>query len=49
MRMHFEYLKEARHLWADGYFVSSVGANEQVIRKYIRFQNKQERGQAELV
>ena len=48
MRMHFEYLKHARHLWADGFFVSSVGINEQTIRRYIQFQDKQERGQAEL-
>lgn len=48
MRMHFEYLKHARHMWADGFFVSSVGINEQVIRRYIKYEQKQERGQAEL-
>lgn|SRR5579864_446261 len=48
MRMHFEYLKHARAMWAEGYFVSSVGVNEEMIRRYIRYQQKQERGQAEL-
>ena len=27
-----------RHFWADGYYVSTVGLNEQTIRKYIREQ-----------
>ncbi|MGH1352024.1 MAG: IS200/IS605 family transposase [Methyloligellaceae bacterium] len=28
------------HFWARGYFVSTVGANEQVVRRYIRDQEK---------
>ena len=27
-----------RHFWADGYYVSTVGLNEQTIRKYIKEQ-----------
>lgn len=49
MRMHFDYLQHARGLWADGFYVSTVGITEDTIRKYIRYQETQERGQAELV
>ena len=31
MRMHFEFLRHARALWSDGFFVSTVGLNEQMI------------------
>ena len=48
LRMHFTWLQHVPSLWADGYFVSTVGANESVIRRYIKFQDKQEYGQAEL-
>ena len=49
MRMHFDLLRHARELWGDGYYVSTVGFNEEDVRKYIRYQDKQERGQATLV
>ena len=29
-----------RHFWAEGYYVSTVGLNEQTIRKYIKEQEK---------
>lgn len=29
-----------RHFWAEGYYVSTVGLNEETIRKYIRDQEK---------
>ena len=48
LRMHFDWLQQVPNLWADGFFVSTVGANEGVIRRYIKFQDKQEYGQAEL-
>jgi putative transposase len=32
-----------RHLWARGYCVSTVGLNEEKIREYVRWQEKQER------
>ena len=35
-------------IWSDGYFVSTVGINEVVIKKYIEYQGKQDSGQAEL-
>lgn len=32
-----------QHLWARGYFVSTVGRDEQVIREYIRHQEQEDR------
>lgn len=49
LRMHFEYLRHGSSLWAEGYFMSTVGINEERIKKYIQYQEKQERGQAKLV
>ena len=49
LRMHFEFLQHARSLWANGFFVSSVGRNEETIRKYIKYQNSHDFGQAKLV
>lgn len=28
------------HFWQRGYFVDSVGANDEIIRRYVRLQNK---------
>lgn len=36
-------------IWSDGYFVSTVGINETIIRKYIENQGKEDLGQAQLV
>ena len=49
MRKQFEYLRRRSEMWSVGYFVSSVGANESVIRRYIQYQEKQDLGQALLV
>ena len=46
MRMHFEFLRRAQSLWADGFYVSTVGYDEKKIRDYIQYQNKQASGQA---
>jgi len=35
-------------IWSDGYFVSTVGINEAIIRKYIENQAKEDSGQAML-
>ncbi len=32
-----------QHFWARGYFVSTVGRNEEVIREYIRHQEREDR------
>ena len=37
-----------RHLWARGYCVSTIGLDEDMIRKYVQWQEKQEK-QAEAV
>ena len=31
------------HFWARGYFVNTVGLNEDMIRRYVQFQEKEER------
>ena len=31
------------HFWARGYFVTTVGLNEDLIRRYVRYQEEQER------
>jgi putative transposase len=52
VRIHRELLKERRmtglHFWAAGYCVSTVGLDEEQIRKYIREQEKRDSGQGEL-
>jgi putative transposase len=45
LRRHFDYLQHAPSLWGVGFFASTVGINEQTIKKYIKYQDKQERGQ----
>ena len=32
-----------RHLWARGYCVSTIGLNEEQIRKYVKWQEEQEK------
>jgi putative transposase len=31
------------HFWARGYFVSTIGVDEETIRKYVRYQEKEEK------
>ena len=31
------------HFWARGYFISTIGVDEETIRKYVRYQEKQEK------
>ena len=45
--LHKVYWKESV-VWSSGYFVSSVGINEDKILKYIRWQQGQDSGQAKL-
>ena len=35
-------------IWSDGYFVSTVGINERVIKRYIELQSEEDSGQAKL-
>ena len=52
VRVHRELLHERRmtglHFWATGYSVSTVGLDEERIRRYIREQEKLESGQGDL-
>ena len=49
----FKYIKDAYWgvggIWSDGYFCSTVGVNEEVIRRYVKHQGDEDRGQAKLV
>jgi len=48
----FTFLEEVywdqKGIWGKGYFVSTVGINEEVIRKYVESQAEEETGQAQL-
>ena len=53
LKRKFEYMRKAYWgvdgIWSDGYFVSTIGINEAVIRKYIERQGQEDMGQAQLV
>jgi putative transposase len=48
----FTFLKKVywdkKGIWGRGYFVSTVGINEEVIRRYVQSQEEEETGQAKL-
>ena len=52
MRKKYKFLEKMyvnkAGVWSVGYFVSTVGLNEQVIRRYIEYQGREDRGQAQL-
>lgn len=52
LREKFEHLKKfywgTSGVWSEGYFVTTVGINESVIRKYIQYQGQEDNGQAKL-
>jgi len=49
-RQKFEYLRTGRTaMWSIGYYVSSVGLNETVVRDYVKYQQKQDSGQLKAV
>jgi putative transposase len=31
------------HFWARGYFVNTIGLNEEIIRRYVKYQEEEER------
>ena len=49
LKQKFPFLKKiywgTDQVWSDGYFVSTVGANEVMIQKYIEEQGKKDAGQ----
>ena len=53
LKKKFVFLKDVYWgtdgIWSDGYFVSTVGINEEVIKKYIEQQGREDSGQAQLV
>jgi putative transposase len=48
----FEFLQKRYYgrggIWSAGYFVSTVGLDEKLIEKYVRYQEKEDLGQAKL-
>ena len=51
IRKHFEWIKEIywrREFWSPGFFSSTVGINEEVIKRYVEFQEKADKGQIQL-
>lgn len=52
LKKKFEHLKQiywgTNAIWSEGYFVSTVGINEEIIRKYIQKQGEEDFGQAKL-
>ncbi len=52
LRKKFRFLDKVywddKGIWGKGYFVSTVGINEEIIRKYIELQGKEDAGQAQL-
>lgn len=52
LKQKFPFLKEVYwgtdSVWSNGYFVSTVGINEEVIKKYIEQQGQEDSGQAKL-
>lgn len=52
MKKKFPFLKDlywgTDGIWSDGYFVSTVGVDERIIKRYIQRQGKEDTGQAEL-
>ena len=52
MKKKFEYMRKAYWgvggIWSDGYFVSTVGVDERIIKSYIVNQGKEDFGQAQL-
>ena len=53
LKQRFKFLKKVyldeKGIWSVGYFVSTVGVQEAIIRRYIKFQEKEDTGQAKLV
>ena len=48
MKKEFGFMGSSKQVWSIGYFVSTVGMNETVIRKYIQNQEDQDKGRAKL-
>ncbi|MFK7973987.1 MAG: transposase [Rickettsiaceae bacterium] len=53
LKRRLEYMRKTYwgtdSVWSDGYFVSTVGVNEQTIKKYIEQRRKEDMGRAPCV
>ena len=53
LKKKYEYMRKAYWgvdgIWSDGYFISTVGLNEDIIKGYIERQGEEDKGQAQLV
>jgi len=53
LKKKFEYMRKAYWgsdgIWSDGYFVSTIGIDEKIIKRYIEHQGEEDMGQAQLV
>ncbi len=51
LKQKFPFLKEVywgtEAVWSEGYFVTTVGINEEIVRKYIEEQGKKDSGQTQ--
>ena len=52
LKKKFKYMRKAywgvEGIWSNGYFVSTVGIDEEVIKQYIKRQGEEDMGQAQL-
>ena len=52
IRKRFDWMDKVywgtRSMWSGGYFVSTVGLNEEVIMSYVKYQRSEDSGQAKL-
>ena len=52
LKKKFEHMRKAywgiEGIWSNGYFVSTVGIDEEVIKQYIKRQGEEDMGQAQL-
>ncbi len=52
LKQKFNFLRKVywddKGIWAKGYFVSTVGINEKIIQAYVRMQEEEDTGQAQL-
>ena len=50
LKQKFEFLKEVywgtESVWSSGYFVSTVGINEDIVKRYIKHQGQEDSGQS---
>ena len=52
MRKKFSFLEKVfwkeNVVWSPGFFLSTIGVNEKIIKNYVRWQGKQDSGQSQL-